>query len=72
MTSERYPDTPDIGVPELAELARLAGLLSEGQAIAETELNFAYRIITLCSEIGDQYGDPDCNAGDHIRAALLP
>ncbi len=67
-----YPSTPDIGVPELTELARLAGLLYDGQPIAETELDFAYRIIALCAQIGDRYGDFECNAGDHIRAALLP
>lgn len=68
----QYPETPDIGVPELTELARRAGLLDEGQAIAETELDFAYRVIALCAQIGDGYGDPECNAGDHIRAALMP
>lgn len=63
---------------ELAEMARRAGELAEGEPLRPTLLAFADMVSGKCARIGDQYGDWDRNAGDHIRAvmhgfsALLP
>jgi len=54
---------------ELAEMARRAGELAEGEPLRPTLLLFADMVSGKCAQIGDQYGDWD-RAGDHIRAVM--
>lgn len=55
---------------ELAEMARQAGELADGEPLRPTLLLFADMVAGRCAQIGDQYGDWDRNAGDHIRAVM--
>lgn len=55
---------------ELAEMARRAGELAAGEPLRPTLLLFADMVSGRCAQIGDQYGDWDRNAGDHIRAVM--
>ena len=55
---------------ELAEMARRAGELADGEPLRPTLLLFADMVSGRCAQIGDQYGDWDRNAGDHIRAVM--
>ena len=55
---------------ELAEMARRAGELAAGEPLRPTLLLFADMVSGRCALIGDQYGDWDRNAGDHIRAVM--
>lgn len=55
---------------EIAEMARRAGELAEGEPLRPTLLLFADMVASRCAQIGDQYGDWDRNAGDHIRAVM--
>ncbi|WP_307704262.1 hypothetical protein [Variovorax paradoxus] len=55
---------------ELAEMARQVGELVEGEPMRSTLLEFADLVSCRCARIGDQYGDWDRNAGDHVRAVM--
>jgi hypothetical protein len=72
-TVKRYyhPVKPEPPIEEeLAEMARRAGELAEGVPLRPTLLLFADMVSGRCAQIGDQYGDWDRNAGDHIRAVM--
>jgi hypothetical protein len=59
---------------EIAEMARRVGELAAGEPLRPTLLAFADLVSGRCAQIGaqigDLYGDWDCNAGDHIRAVM--
>ncbi|MET3915170.1 hypothetical protein ABID97_001952 [Variovorax sp. OAS795] len=55
---------------EIAQMARRAGELADGEALRPTLLDFADLVSGRCARTGDLYGDWDRNAGDHIRAVM--
>lgn len=56
------------------ELAVQAGLVRPGDGLDQNLVDFAAAIVSRCAGIGDGYGDGEAggNAGEHIRAELLP
>ncbi|WP_418131530.1 hypothetical protein [Variovorax sp. 278MFTsu5.1] len=55
---------------EFEQMARSVGELEPNEPIRESLVEFAELVTARCARIGDQYGDWDRNAGDHIRAEL--
>lgn len=56
------------------ELAVDAGLIREGDKLDQAQIDFATALVERCACLGDWYSrhDDDGNAGEHIRAELLP
>ena len=57
-----------------AELAERVGLIREGDNLDQTLIDFAMALVQRCAGLGDWYtrDDDEGNAGEHIRAELLP
>ena len=57
-----------------ADVAVKHGLIRGGDELDQNMIDFAAELVTLCARIGDGYGDGEAggNAGEHIRAELLP
>lgn len=56
------------------DLAAKHGLIRAGDALDQNMVDFAAELVNRCARIGDSYGDGEAggNAGEHIRAELLP
>ena len=55
-----------------AALAVKHGLIRTGDKLDQNVRDAFAELMHLCASVGDRYGDPDDNAGDHIRAIYTP
>lgn len=61
-----------VGVEDLAEMAREAGVLAAGEKLSPQLLAYTQAVVEQCASIADHYASSDeeeC-AADHIRAML--
>lgn len=73
-------DADPVGDPEAdplqtyTDVAVKHGLIRDGDKLDQNMVDFAAELVNLCARIGDGYGDGEAggNAGEHIRAELLP
>lgn len=63
-------ETQALTTADIEAIARQHGLLAAGAPLSPELQAFTADIVERCAVIGEQYGDADCNAGDHIRAEL--
>lgn len=66
------PSASAIGI--YTDLAVKAGLARQGDKLDQSMIDFASALVDQCAAIGDRYTLPEneANAGEHIRAELLP